>query len=118
MGHVNHAVYLTYLEVARFAFWQQLTRASQGPAASIIIARAACNYRAPAFPGDEIEIRMNVGEIGRSSFTLVYEIVNVATGQLLADADTVLVAYDYAAGKSTLIPAETRAVLERVRIGS
>ena len=116
MGHVNHAVYLTYLEQCRFAFWRHLTGAQAGPGARIIIARAECDYRAPSFYGDQLEVRVNVGGIGRSSFTLDYDIVNAATGQRLADAKTVLVAYDYAAGKSMPLSPETRALLERARV--
>jgi acyl-CoA thioester hydrolase len=116
MGHVNHAVYLTYLEQCRFAFWRHLTGLAAGPAARIIIARAECDYRAPSFYGDELDVRVQVGDIGRSSFSLVYEIVNAATRQRLADAKTVLVAYDYTVGKSIPLSAETRALLERGRV--
>ena len=116
MGHVNHAVYLTYLEQCRFAYWRHLTGAQAGPAARIIIARAECDYRAPAFFGEQLEVRVSVGDIGRSSFTLTYEIVNVATGRRLADAKTVLVAYDYAEGRSVPLSPETRTLLERARV--
>jgi acyl-CoA thioester hydrolase len=116
MGHVNHAVYLTYLEQCRFAFWRRTTGAQAGPGAGIILARAECDYRAPAFYGDELEVRVNVAEIGRSSFSLVYEIVNVGSGLRIAEAKTVLVGYDYAAGRSIPLSIETRTVLERARV--
>lgn len=116
MGHVNHAVYLTYLEQCRFAFWRHLTGEQAGPGAHIIMARAECDYRAPAFVGQELEVRVNVADIGRSSFTLVYEIVNIATSQRLAEARTVLVGYDYAGGKSMPLSPETRTLLERARV--
>ena len=118
MGHVNNAVYLTYLEVARVEFWREATGTNLGPGLSIILARVACNYRAPAKPGDELEVRCNIGDIGRSSFTMVYEVVNAATGQLLADAESVQVAYDYSANRSVPIPADVRPVLERYRVGA
>jgi len=116
MGHVNHAVYFTYLEQCRFAFWRQVTGRNAGPGAGIILARAECDYRAPAFFGEQLEVGVNVAGIGRSSFTLVYEIVNVASRARLADAKTVLVAYDYAAGRSMPLAPETRALLERARV--
>ncbi|MGE5245624.1 MAG: acyl-CoA thioesterase [Betaproteobacteria bacterium] len=116
MGHVNHAVYLTYLEQCRFAFWRHLTGASAGPGAGIIIARVECDYRAAARVGDMLEVGVNVGEIGRSSFTLTYEIANTGTGRVLAAARTVLVTYDYAAESSIPMPAATRALLEGARI--
>src|SRR6185295_6207688 len=100
MGHVNHAVYFTYLEQCRLTYWRELT-GSSSPRTRVIIARAECNYRAPAHFGDELEVAMTVGEIGRSSFTLEYEIVNAASGQKVADGKTVMVSYDYEAGKTT-----------------
>src|SRR5262249_36243292 len=115
MGHVNHAVYLTYLEQGRFAFWRHVTGASAGPGAGIIIARAECDYRAPSFYGEQLDVRVGVADIGRSSFRLDYEIVHAATGQRRADAKTVMVAYDYSAGKSMPLPPATRALLERAR---
>ena len=81
----------------------------------MIVARAECDYRAPAFFGDSLEVRLNVGEIGRSSFQLAYEIVNVESGRRLAEAKTVMVTYDYTAGASVPIPRQTREVLERFR---
>jgi acyl-CoA thioester hydrolase len=115
MGHVNHAVYFTYLEQCRLTCWRELTGAP-GPHTRVIIARAECDYRAPAHFGDELEIRMRVGDVGRSSFGLLYEIVNAADGRTLAEGKTVMVSYDYAASKSLPLPAETRALLERLRV--
>ncbi len=116
MGHVNHAVYLTYLEQTRFAFWRRLTGATEEPGAGIIVARVECDYRAPAGPGDLLDVGVGVGEIGRSSFTLTYRIVDATRNRTVADARTVLVAYDYAAGSSIPVPAATRALLEAARV--
>jgi acyl-CoA thioester hydrolase len=113
MGHVNHAVYFTYLEQARLTFWREATGAAS-PHTRVIIARAECDYRAPAHFGDEVEVRVRVGEIGRSSFSLEYEIVHAASERLLASARTVMVSYDYAAAKSTPLPDATRRLLEHL----
>jgi acyl-CoA thioesterase FadM len=64
---------------------------------------------------DELDIRLRVGECGRSSFTLIYEIVNAATGHRVADAKTVSVTFDYATGRPMPIPEATRALLDRGR---
>jgi len=114
MGHVNHAVYFTYLEQCRLTFWREVTgRAS--PHARVILARAECDYRAPAHFGDELEIALTVGDVGRSSFVLAYEIANVSTGRSIAVGKTVMVTYDYEAGKSIPLPPPTRELLERLR---
>src|SRR6185312_15860445 len=83
MGHVNHAVYFTYLEQCRLTFWRELTGLAS-PHTRVILARAECDYRAPAHFGDELEVRLNVGEIGRSSFTLKYQIVQATSEALVA----------------------------------
>src|SRR6185369_11452432 len=114
MGHVNHAVYLTYFEQGRLTFWRERT-GTPSPHTRVIIARAECDYRAPAHFGDELEVRVGIGEIGRSSFTLVYEIADAATGRLVATGKTVMVSYDYDKGASIPLPAATRALLVKLR---
>jgi len=114
MGHVNHAVYFTYLEQCRLTFWRELT-GWPSPHTRVILARAECDYRAPAHFGDELEVRLNVAEIGRSSFVLVYEIVAVAGDRVIATGKTVMVSYDYEAGKPAPLSAEARALLDGIR---
>lgn len=115
MGHVNHAVYFTYLEQGRFALWRHLYGSGGLPGAGSIMAHAECDYRAPAFVNDALDVRVKVAEIRRSSFVLEYEIVNAASGQRLADAKTVIVTYDYQAGRSMPIPPDARSLLEGLR---
>ena len=114
MGHVNHAVYFTYFEQCRLTCWREQTGVPS-PHARVIIARAECDYRAPAHFGDELEIRLEVGDIGRSSFTLKYQIVQATSGALVAVGSTVMVSYDYPAGKSVPLPDAARELLERLR---
>jgi acyl-CoA thioester hydrolase len=114
MGHVNHAVYLTYFEQGRLTFWRELT-GTPSPHTPVIIARAECDYRAPAHFGDELEVRVAVGEIGRSSFTLRYEIAHGVSGQLIASGKTVMVSYDYQKNASIPLPAPTRELLSRMK---
>jgi acyl-CoA thioester hydrolase len=111
MGHVNHAVYFTYFEQCRLTFWRELT-GKAAPNTRVIVARAECDYKAPAFFGDELEVCLWVGEIGRSSFSLEYEIVHAETRRPMATGKTVMVSYDYAAGKSMPLPDAARRLLE------
>ena len=71
LGHVNNAVYLTYLEQARFAHWQRLTGVSGIPR-SFILARVECDYRAQATAGERLVVRLHVAAVGNSSFTFEY----------------------------------------------
>jgi acyl-CoA thioester hydrolase len=115
MGHVNHAVYFTYLEQCRLTYWRELT-GTPSPHTRVIIARAECDYRSPAHFGDELEVRLDIDAIGRSSFTLVYEIVKAGGGQLVASGKTVMVSYDYEKGVPVPLPDATRDLLHRARV--
>jgi acyl-CoA thioester hydrolase len=114
MGHVNHAVYLTYFEQGRLTFWRERT-GTPSPYTRVIIARAECDYRAPAHFGDELEVRVGIGDVGRSSFMLHYEIVQVVSERLIASGKTVMVSYDYEKGKSTPLPEATRILLQKTK---
>ena len=114
MGHVNNAVYLTYLEQARFAHWREVWgfELERLPADTpgVILARAEIDYRIPAKYGDVLEVRIGLERIGRTSFTYVYEVVD-QRAQVVATARSVLVMYDYAIGKPKPISDELRARL-------
>jgi acyl-CoA thioester hydrolase len=114
MGHTNNAVYLTYLEQARFAHWRSLWGFGdpQTPPEmpGVILARVEADYRRPSRYGDALEVRLTVAEVGRSSFRYEYEIVNEKEETVLT-AKTVQVMYDYAAGKPVAIPDRIRALL-------
>jgi acyl-CoA thioester hydrolase len=110
MGHANHAVYFTYFEQCRLTFWKTQTGAAS-PYGRVILARAECDYRAPVHFGDELEVRLTVGNIGRSSFTLGYEIVQVEGGKVVATGKTVMVSYDYEKEASAPLTDAARALL-------
>ncbi len=119
LGHVNNAVYFTYLEQTRFHHWLSLgadirDRAPGAP--GFILARAECDFEAQATYGDELEVRLSVAAVGRTSFTYDYEIVKVETGERVASARSVQVSFDYETKKPVAIPDELREKLEDQRI--
>ena len=112
MGHVNNAVYLTYFEAARFAWWRQIFGPTGLADHGFIVARAEADFRKPALPGERLLIRVRVEKIGRSSFGVTYEVLNARTRELVAEGKSVQVAYDYAQNKSVPLSDDLRAKLE------
>jgi acyl-CoA thioester hydrolase len=106
-GHVNNAVYLTYLENARFALWR--AQSVQG----VILARAEVDFRSQSRYGDELEVRVRLDGLGRSSFRYAYEVVDVPTQRVVLTALTVQVHFDYASQQSREMPDELRDKLSR-----
>ncbi len=111
MGHVNNSVYFTYLEQARLDWWRHLGGMLNSSDATMIVARAECDYRAPAFLDDALEVRVTPGPIGRSSFVIEYEIVNAASGQRIAQARTVSVSVDPETHRPVPVPDAWRAMI-------
>ena len=115
MGHVNNAVYLTYLEQTRFNHWRSLWGFGdpQTPPEmpGVILARVEADYKRPARYGDTLEIRLLVTNIGRSSFRYEYEMVD-EQGRTVLTAATVQVMYDYKTEKPVPIPEEIRRLLK------
>ena len=114
LGHVNNAVYLTYLEQARFGLWRKLwgmdPEAPPAHAPGVILARAEVDYKIPARFGDELEVRIFLARVGRTSFTYTYEVVDDRR-RIVAAATTVQVMYDYKLARPVPIPDDVRAML-------
>ncbi len=113
LGHVNNAVYFTYMEQARIGYMQTVgLRSARAEASSFIIAEATCQFKAPVTLGTPLVVRVRVAELRNSSFVMEYSIEDHATGSVMALGRTVNVAYDYAAACSIPIPDEWRARIE------
>ena len=114
LGHVNNAVYLTYLEQARLFYWKSLwgfgeeqSRSSPG----VILARAEIDFRLPAHYGQTLEVRVDLAAVGKTSFTYDYEIVDEQE-RVVASARTVQVMYDYEAARPVPIPPDIRSKMQ------
>ena len=106
MGHVNNAVFLTYIESARVAFLQHLGAATTLEDMSIIVARIAIDFRAPVGFGEDVDISVRASRFGGKSFDLDYELRVGDT--VVAEAKSVLVAYDYGKGEAVELPNDWR----------
>ena len=106
MGHVNNAVFLTYIESARVAFLEHLGAATTLEEMAIIVARVEIDFRAPVRLGDEIEVTARASRFGDKSFDLDHEVR--VDGRIVAEAKTVLVTYDYSTHEAVPIPDEWR----------
>jgi acyl-CoA thioester hydrolase len=102
LGHVNNAVFLTYIESARIAYLLDLGVASGVEDLGIIVARVEIDFRSPLELGEEVEITVQASRFGTKSFDLEHELR--AGGRLVAEAKTVCVGYDYGNGETVAIP--------------
>ena len=105
LGHVNNTVYFRYMEQARIEWLYDYARehgsgysAGTGP----VIVNASCTFLEPlVYPGD-CEVRMFLGELGRSSVGSFYEIWK--DGRKFAEGAAKIVWVDLSSGRPTPLP--------------
>jgi acyl-CoA thioester hydrolase len=111
-GHVNNAVYLTYMETARVETYFALTGGKRAAELDIILARASVDYRSAATLGETLIVEVRPGRVGETSFILTYTLREKDTGRLVAEGESVLVSYDYELQRKRPLPEALRARLQ------
>lgn len=110
-GHVNNAVYLTYMESARTAAYYAMTGGQEPRDLDIILARATIDFRSPASLHEDLVVEVRPGRVGSTSFALLYDVREARTGRLVAEGESVQVAFDYAKNEKRPIADRLRAKL-------
>jgi acyl-CoA thioester hydrolase len=107
-GHVNNAVYLTYLEECRDRWAKQVL----GERFDFVIVRVAIDYRRELSLEDEEVAVSCVGTgYGTSSIRTRERIVSKA-GWLAAESESVIVAHDFQARRARPLKEEERTLLD------
>ncbi|HKN47864.1 MAG TPA: thioesterase family protein, partial [Candidatus Polarisedimenticolia bacterium] len=111
-GHVNNAVYLTYLEEARDE-WLQAILGPAGGADDYVVAHLSIDFREELRQSDDsISVRSALERIGTSSLRTRETIVK-RDGRIAAEAEVVLVMRDRTTLKSRPLAAAERRALEQ-----
>lgn len=113
-GHVNNAVFSTYLEQARLAWFGRCDGEEPMPLRDVILARTEIDFRSPLGFGETVEIGVRPSRLGTKSFELEYELR--AGGRLVAEAKSVLVGYDYESGRSVEVSERWRRRLQPAEV--
>lgn len=108
-GHVNNALFFTYLETARIKLFQQHFGAFLDNELMFLVVRAECDYRLPIELNDPLQISVYTDQVRHSSFDFSYRMYDGA-GKVFAEAKTVMVCYDPKIKKPVAIPPKIKAV--------
>ena len=108
-GHVNNAVFFSYVELARIRYLLDVLVPDEPfDRLQLILARVELDYRSPIAFGDEVAVDTRVDRVGRTSFAMSHR-MTVGDGQrLVGDVQTVLVAYDYDSARPIPVPEDWR----------
>jgi acyl-CoA thioester hydrolase len=115
-GHVNNAVFASFLETGRVELLYDPERPLMEPGGAFVIARLALDLRAELrWPG-VVEIGTRVARVGTSSVTL--EQVLYQGDVCAATAETVIVHVDEATHRASPLGARARARFEALVVGA
>jgi acyl-CoA thioester hydrolase len=110
-GHVNNAVFSTFLETGRIEVLLTSGGDLAGPDGGFVLAHLQMDFRKEAnWPG-EVEIGTRIVTVGRSS--LRFEQAIFQHGYCIATAETIVVLTDVNTRRSRPFSDEARAYLER-----
>jgi acyl-CoA thioester hydrolase len=108
-GHVNSAVYFTYLETARVKLFNDFFREVSQHGIFTLVARAECEFKIPVTLYDEVIVTLWMAKIGRSSFDLEYRLHD-SSDRTYATARTTMVCFDSIKNKTVAIPESIKAM--------
>lgn len=111
MGIVYYGNYFTWFEIGRVELCRRLgfeyKRMETEDDSFIIVAEARCRYKRPARFDDVLAIRTRVTQSQRRTLRFGYEILNHASGELLATGETLHVICD-SRGRTKSLPEKYR----------
>ncbi len=113
-GHVNNAVFVTFLEAGRVSLlYNPKEQALTPEGSSFVLANLVLNFRAEIHWPSEVRIGTTVSRIGNSSVTFSQALF--VGDNCVATAQTILVLIDDATRKSRSLPDQTRKELKKWR---
>lgn len=108
-GHVNSAVYFTYLETARVKLFSDFFREVSEQGIFTVVARAECDFKIPIMLHNEVIVTLWIAKTGRSSFDLEYRLHDGAE-KTYATAHTTMVCFDSIKNVPVSLPESIKAM--------
>ncbi len=109
-GHINNAVFATFLETGRVELLHDLVSSVTEPDSSFVLVRIVIDLRAEIFWPGTVEIGTRIDSVGRSSITLVQAVFQ--DGRCVAEGQSVIVLLDNTTRRSRAL---SEATLHRLR---
>jgi len=106
LGHVNNAVYLSWMELGRMAFSDTVLPYIDWKQEGFILAHVSIDYMEPVFLTDKVRVYMRSGKVGSKSVNLECVITkeDEKGERPAAKGVNIIVAFDYVNHKSMNLP--------------
>lgn len=104
LGHINNVSYFIYMEDARIDFLERQGLEVGVEGFAFLLASVKCNFVQQAYYGQILRVDTRVLRIGTKSLTLISNIYEKKSGELIAMGDATVVYFDTARQVSIKIP--------------
>ena len=106
-NHMSNDMYLSYMHEARMRYLGSLGYSEMNVAGvSVIMGDTAIIFKKECFYGEELTIEVAAANFGSKSFDLFYRFSKRKTGELVCEAKTGMVCFDYTERKTMVVPEE------------
>lgn len=110
-GHLNNAIYVQFFDMGKLAYFKQFMGGKFEDEPTVpVVASLNCNFYAPAYIDDRLEVLTGIAQISNSSLVLHQRIVD-SNGGVKCTAVTVMVNVDARTHKSTPVSDRWRRVI-------
>jgi acyl-CoA thioester hydrolase len=109
MGHVNNATILSYFEIARTNFFDDVIgQQDNWFERGLIIAHTDIDYLQPIYLRDDVKTLVRIAKVGTKSFDVEHVLVKTINREqtICAIANSILVCMDYTKNITIEVPAE------------
>lgn len=106
MGHISNESYITYMQVGRLAFYEEITRVT-GYDRPSVVANLNIDFINECFYGDDIEVITWCSKVGTKSLAIASEIF--ANGVVVARGTATNVGFNTETRQSEALPADWEA---------
>jgi acyl-CoA thioester hydrolase len=111
LQHVNNASYVVWVETVRCNYFADVLKESLAGTNGVILARLELDYEQPLDYREDVAVGCRISRIGRKSFDFTYEIWSETRQLRAARGVSAMVAYDYSAKASIVIPERWREII-------
>ena len=117
-GHINNVMYFKYIQASRVNYWAAINLMRNYKESKIgpMLATTSCQFKKPLFFPGNITVQARVDFIKTTSFGLQHRILNDKK-EIVAQAQDIIVLYDFAKNEKVVIPPEWRKSIEEMEKG-
>lgn len=105
-NHVNNTEYFRYFEHARMSHFEDIgmMAVKESHNTGPILGETRCRFKAPLSYPDQVQIGVQVADLGEDRFTHVYTVVSENLNRVVAEGEGKIVYYDYNRNQRCSLP--------------